>query len=88
MITYVKINYVFNLKATELFLCVLAELLKVTICFNMSVCPSTWNNLASMEGFSSHLIFEYFSKGCYEIHLSLKSGMSNEYLTQKNHTHL
>jgi hypothetical protein len=47
----------------------------------MSVCPSTWNNMVPLEGFSSHLISEYFSKGCFEIQLALKSDMSNEYFT-------
>ena len=47
----------------------------------LSVCPSTCNNLAPLEGFSSQLIFKYFSKGCFEIQLSLQSDMSTEYFT-------
>jgi hypothetical protein len=33
---------------------------KLTVSFVMSVCPSTWNNLAPMVRFSCNLIFEDF----------------------------
>ena len=31
---------------------------------SLSIPPSVWNNLASRDGFSLNLIFEYFSKIC------------------------
>ena len=68
----------------EVLLYVLAKLLLSDnslqhICLSVSTC----NNLTPLEGFSSHLIFGYFSKGCFEIQLSLKSDISYEYFTRR-----
>ena len=41
-----------------------AELLKATVSFFTSFCPSAWTTRLLMDGFWLNLIFEYFSKTC------------------------
>ena len=46
------------------FLGVFTKLWKETISFIMSIHLSSWNTQLPLDGFSSNLIYEYFSKIC------------------------
>ena len=57
----------------------LAKLRKATINFVMCVRPFVHMEKLGCHGFSCNLIFEYFSKMCRKIQVSLKSDKSNDY---------